>query len=259
MLFRSPIDVQVMDVEAQGKLRAEKMKKSADDMETFIQAFEPVIKSSATADYAGNNAAWEQAFKVLEDAGHDTSKWRTQPRDQLLQRIKQQYAHAINNAPTIRERIKADEAHARELKKIEAQGIANQKVAAARAAAMADKPAGKQEALAVKLLEGYGKGKELTEAQTSIVTEYLDNTPNPAERVVIESFWNDKEREAYLAQRRSRLRRQYPKLYGQARAAPQTGDLPPGVPAGSKVIGQTPDKKPVYLAPDGKNYVPNTR
>lgn len=37
-------------------------------------------------------------------------------------------------------------------------------------------------------------------------------------------------------------------------AAPQQGALPGGIPAGSTVIGKTPDGRDVYKSPDGQNY-----
>ena len=237
---RAPIEANVLSLEAQAKQRALNMKTTADEMDTIMQAFSPVIKSAKTADYAGTNESWEAAFKHLEKAGYDTSQYRMMPRDKLLSTIKEQYEYAVNNVPAIRERIKADEAQSRLMERVRSENRSRERAAAARTASTFSKPAKRQEELATKYLEEYGKGTILSPSQKAIVTEFLDNTPNPAEREIVESFYQDDEKHRYMKQRRERLRRQYPELY-----SPQLNRNPPSAPTGGNEVdfSSLPKKK----------------
>jgi hypothetical protein len=172
---RTPIEIEGLDLAAQTKVRHEKLGKQADDMDLAIRAFEPVINAAGKTDFAGQNEAWEGAFKMLEDAGHNMAQLKTMPRDQALQKIKGIYNQAVNNAPTIRERIKAEQAHQRALAIEKERARSREKVAETRAEAR-EQGVKTTEAVGARLLEQYHKDpSKLTEANKQALRIHLEN------------------------------------------------------------------------------------
>ena len=172
---RVPLEIEGLDLAAQAKVRHEKLGKQADDMDLAIRAFEPVINASGKADYKGLTEAWDEAFKTLEDAGHNMSQFRTMPLDQRLQKAKGIYQQAVNNAPTIRERIKAEQAHLRAKEIEEIRSRRAEKVAQTRAEAR-DQAAKTTEAAGAALLQKYHKDpKSLTDANKQALRMHLEN------------------------------------------------------------------------------------
>ena len=173
---RVPIEIEGLDLKAQADVRHQKLGKQADDMDLAIRAFEPVINASGKADYEGIKSAWEDAFKTLEDAGHNMAQFRQMPLDQRLQKAKGIYQQAVNNAPTIRERIKAEQAHIRAKEIEEIRARSRERVAAQRAEAR-DKPVNTTEAVGARLLDQYQKDpNKLTDANKQALRLHLENS-----------------------------------------------------------------------------------
>ena len=173
---RVPVEIEGLDLAAQTKVRHEKLGKQADDMDLAIRAFEPVINATGKADYAGQKEAWDAAFTMLEEAGHNMSQLRTMPRDQALAKIKGIYQQAVNNAPTIRERIKAEQAHARALEIERERSRRAERVAQTRAEAR-DQAVKTTEAAGARLLEQYHKDpSKLTAANKQALRLHLENS-----------------------------------------------------------------------------------
>ena len=172
---RVPIEIEGLDLKAQTEVRHQKLGKQADDMDLAIRAFEPVINAAGEADFAGQNEAWESAFKTLEDAGHNMSQLRTMPRDQALQKIKGIYQQAVNNAPTIRERIKAEQAHQRAFE-IERERTRRALDVAAKRAEAREGAVKTTEAAGARLLDQYHKDPtKLTDANKQALRVHLEN------------------------------------------------------------------------------------
>ena len=253
---RTPIEIEGLDLKAQAEVRHQKLGKQADDMDLAIRAFEPVINAAGKADFAGQNEAWESAFKTLEDAGHNMSQLKTMPRDQALQKVKGIYQQAINNAPTIRERIKAEQAHirAKEIEEIRARRAI--KVAETRREAR-EGSAKTTEAAGAQLLQRYhADPSKLTEANKQALRLHLENKLIQLDDELLDKFdtraasllktmgmpKNSKEaldKIDELAQvlrdkhMKAALQGAYPDLYGAAPAKPTA--QPAGKPAGQVI------------------------
>jgi hypothetical protein len=98
------------------------------------------------------------------------------PRDQALKKIQGIYQQAVNNAPTIRERIKAEQAHARAMEIEKERSKRAEKVAQTRAEAR-DQAAKTTEAAGAALLQKYHKDPStLTDANKQALRLHLENS-----------------------------------------------------------------------------------
>lgn len=199
-------------LDEEAKVRKAKMSKEADHAETFIQAFEPVLKASSGLDFEGTNAAWENAFNLMEKSGYDTSKYRVMDRGKLLPEIKKQYDYSVNNASAIRERVKAEQAHKRRLEEIAAQE--KTRVAAARERALAEKPVNSPNAVVSRIMDKYRKDpKSLNDTERDTLRDWYENNLTGADQTDYEFAFTQPERDAIRRRNAARIRRMYPDLY----------------------------------------------
>ena len=206
-------DVESGDLESAAKVRAGKMRKQADEMDLHIQGYGPVLQAMKSGDYEGQNSAWDSYFKLLDDNGVDTREMRVTPRDQLIPRLNQQYQQAINTAPAIRERIKADEAHKRRLEEIAAQEKARAATARERLQAGL-KPPTKPEGAVARAMEKYRKDvSSLNPQEAQMVRDWYETNMSEQDQVDYEWAYNNAEREAIRRRHMARITRAHPKLY----------------------------------------------
>ena len=248
---RVPLEIEGLDLAAQAKVRHEKLGKQADDMDLAIRAFEPVIQSAGKADYKGQTEAWDEAFKTLEGAGHNMAQFRQLPLDQRLKKAQGIYQQAVNTAPSIRERIKAEQTHVRAMELERERTRRAEKVAQTRAEAR-EGVSKTTEAAGAALLQKYHKDPStLTDANKQALRVHLENSlmrQDPDlqdnwdmaamqmvkqdrelkelaadERISRAEQYTKKIRDRYM---RSTLGPAYPDLYGQS--APKTVGKPAG-------------------------------
>jgi len=212
-------DVEAGDLESQGKVRRGRMSQEADEADTFIRAFEPIIRGSKTMNYEQQNEAWETAFKAMERAGKDTSKMRATDRGQLLQEITGAYQQAVNTAPTIRERIKLDEANERAIK-LE-QERRKTLIAQARERATSEKPVNALNAVVARAMDKYRKDpKSINDTERDLLRDHFENTLSKADQFDYEMAFNDRERDVVVQRHRNRVLRTHPDLYKPQPKAP---------------------------------------
>jgi len=205
-------DVEAGDLESQGKVRRGHMTREADEADTFIRAFEPVIRGASTMNYEQQNEAWETAFKTMERAGKDTSKMRATDRGQLMKEITGAYQQAVNTAPTIRERIKLDEAHERAIK-LE-QERRKTLIAQAKERATSEKPVNAPNAVVARAMDKYRKDpKTINETERELLRDHFENTMSKSDQFDFEMAFNDRERQVVIDRHRARTRQTHPDLY----------------------------------------------
>jgi len=207
-------EVEAGDLEAEGKARAAQMKKTADEMELFMQAFQPMLEATAKGDLTAANQGWDSAFDLLEkNKVPGVAGLRVQPRETLLANIRTKYQQALNTAPTIRERLKAEEDHKRKLEEIKATGDAQAKVAKTRV--NAERPVNTREAVGARLLDKYNKNPgSLSAPEADTLTEYLETNWSKSEIESYEAMY-PRQQAAFVKEREARLRRNYSHLYNR--------------------------------------------
>lgn len=208
---RTPTEIELTDLMTKNKIRLEQQSKLADEMDMFVQAFDPVLAAHKSQDYTAINEAWDSAFDLLDKKGINTEKMRQTPRDQLLPKIQQKYSEALNNASAIRARVVAEQKHADRMAELREQSRSRERVAATRAAD--DKPAGSEGALAARLMERYGKGTEIKPEEAQIIIRHYEE-PTKSE---MDAAWDDRQRAQIRAARKAAFERQFPALYDLAR------------------------------------------
>ena len=210
------------DLESEGKVRIARMKKEADHAETFIQAFEPVLRGVPSMNYEAANEAWEDAFSQMEKAGYDTSKYKVMDRGQLLPKIKEKYTQSVNTVAATRERIKLNEAHQRRLVEIAAQERA--RIAAARERLAAEKPVNSPPAVIARIMDKHRKdSKSLNDDERNKLRDWYENNLSGMDAIDYEWAYNDPERMAIRNRNRARIRKLYPDLYPNQPAANRKG------------------------------------
>lgn len=242
------------DMASQALVRQGRMREQADQMDTFTQAFDPIMTAQKEGDYAGMNSAWDSFFETMEK--HKTpgvDKWRLTPRDQLFNQLQPRYTQTLNTVPVLREKIKLEDAqsHAKELAEINARS--REKVANTRSAG--GQPPKTMQAMFTQIMGRVNSNDpaisaNVSDADRSFAQGYLEGDLTEAEQARLDSFYSEKSRLGYLDSRKAEIATKYPKLYGKKAAA----TLPPGIPAGSKIVGSTTDGQDVWLTPDGKQY-----
>ena len=206
------------NLQAAANQRTLQMKKTADEMDAHVQGFGPVLEAMGRMDYEEQNSAWESYFKLLDRNGVDTRQMRVTPRDQLVPQLGQQYNQALNTAPAIRERIKADEAHMRRLEEIAAMERA--RAAAARERIIADKPVNSQGARAARLQEKYDKDPaSLNTSEKDDLRDYLESNLSKTDMVDYEWAETDAKRNVIRQKHMERIKRAFPHLYDTPRPA----------------------------------------
>ena len=221
---RVAADIEGLDLESQAKVRTGKLKQQADEMDTVARALDPVMVAASRGDIRRANDAMEQAFDDMEKAGvPGVAQWRLMPRDQALKQLQGHYNHAINNAPTIRERIKAEAAqkHAMDLERERSRS--REKTAAARAGTQ-DRP-GSLPAVAARILLKYGKDEDsLTDSEAAIVQQHFATTFTRGEEAILDGFAPTekgyKARDTWLKQREEGFKKAYPKIYNRGKPTP---------------------------------------
>ena len=205
-------DVESGNLDSEAKVRAGKMKKTADEMDLHIQGFEPVLSATKAGNYEAQNSAWDSYFDLLDKNGIDTREMRVTPRNQLLPGLTQKYQEALNTAPTIRERIKADQAHKRRLEEIAAQE--RDRVAAARERAAAERPVNSPNAVVSRIMDKYRKDPTtLNNTERDTLRDWYENNLTGADQTDYEFAWSQPERDAIRRRHAARIRRMYPDLY----------------------------------------------
>lgn len=169
---RLAADIEAGNLESAAKVRQAKMKKQADEMDLFVQAFKPVLEGVAKGDLKGSNEAWDEAFRLLEEnkvPGLD--KLKITPREELLPNLRIKYQQALDTAPVIRARILDERNHeqAVELEKIRREGM----IKAAQARAAAEHQPNTPNAVVARAMEKYRKDP---------------NTINPEEQGIIKNY-----------------------------------------------------------------------
>ena len=210
---RLATEIESGNLKAATDQRTQQMRKTADEMDSLVQGFGPVLEAMGRNDYEEQNSAWESFFKLQERNGVDTREMRVTPRDQLIPQLGQQYNQALNTAPAIRERIKADEAHMRKLEEIAAAERA--RAAAARERALAtNKPVNSMPAVVSRIMDQYTKDPSgITKEQASTAIEWIESNMSQSERDEYEVLWNDAERQSFHRNRGKRLRERFGPLY----------------------------------------------
>ena len=205
-------DVESGYLESAAKVRRGQMQKQVDEMDIHIQGWGPIRESLQKGNYEAQNTAWDSYFDLLDKNGIDTRQMRVTPRDQLIPNLEQKYNQALNTAPALRERIKADEAHKRRLEEIAAQERA--RVAAARERAATERPVNSPNAVVSRIMDKYRKDPTtLNNTERDTLRDWYENNLTGADQTDYEFAWSQPERDAIRHRHAARIRRMYPDLY----------------------------------------------
>ena len=165
--------VATQDLEA--KQRSNAMKKQADEMELFTQAFGPLMEATAAGDFTAANDAWQTGFDLLEK--HNApglAQLKSIPRKQLLPQLRKQYQQALTTAPMLRQRWKDDHDHRQAMELERERTKRAQSVARTRTGA--DRPVNTTDAAGARLLEKYNKDpNSLTQENRETLRVHLEN------------------------------------------------------------------------------------
>ena len=213
-------EVSALDLEAEGKVRRGRLAKTADEMDIHIQGFEPVLHAMKSQDYTAQNEAWNNYFDLLDKNGIDTRSLRVTPRDKLIPQLSQKYNEAVNNAPTIRERIKADQVLERQIKLEEQHRKTIMAAARERATALAQRDPTQLSAATSRSLEKYRKDPStMTDQEKQLARDYFEGTLSKQDQIDYEMAWEEPERAGIRKRHMERVVRTHPELYKRPPAA----------------------------------------
>ena len=219
---QAPAEVRARELEMGLRQTVARSSQTATEMDQYAQAFGPVIEASGAAAGTGNyeavNDAWDSAFNLLDKLGHDTSKMRQTPRDQLLSQVGQKYNQAVNTAPALREQIKSHQAQLDrlELEQERRKTLVDQ--ARERATAAATREPTQLSAATSRSLEKYRKDPAtMTPQEQQLARDYFEGKLSKQDEIDFEMEWDAPKRDAIRQRHLERVRRTHPELYKNVR------------------------------------------
>lgn len=173
---RAPAENVVLDQDVDTKQRLNALKKQADEMDLFVQAFGPLMEATAAGNFAAANDAWQSGFDLLEKNNiPQLAQLKSVPREQLLPNLRQKYQQALQTAPVLRKKWEDDRNHQQALEIERERTKRAQSVASTRTGA--DRPVNTTDAAGARLLEKYNKDpNSLTQENRETLRVHLENS-----------------------------------------------------------------------------------